>query len=461
MKRFSILCMSALLLIGTASAQLPVAGWQAEVNQLKGKDRKNPERIVAIARTYFDAGQIAEAQACLEQARKLDSKSSSVYLLEGDIALAQHDAGLACQCYEQAIYFDRQCKDAYLKYARVFRTSNPAVAEEKLKQLQEVFPDCPEADRELAGLYYASNRFDKAAVQYARFIDTPVATEEDLAQYAFVLFLNRDFRNSLEQVRKGLQRNPHGLPFNRLAMYDCIELKHYDEAGQAAEALFQASDTTGYVALDYRYYGTLLSAREQYARAVEAYTRALELDSTQTALWLDIADAYEQMDDYACAISACRTYCSSLAAGHQSSAEVLFRLGRLYYGQGVSSDTLAVDSASHRSALLTADSLFAKVSDLVPGSYMGELWRARTQSALDPETTQGLAKPYYEKVTSVLSEKDDPKYNSVLVECYRYLGYYYLLKADYPTSREYWNKILALEPENAVAQKALEGIRNR
>ena len=34
-------------------------------------------------------------------------------------------------------------------------------------------------------MYYATNRFGKAADTYAKFIDTPVATEDDILKYAF------------------------------------------------------------------------------------------------------------------------------------------------------------------------------------------------------------------------------------------------------------------------------------
>ena len=51
------------------------------------------------------------------------------------------------------------------------------------------------------------------------------------------------------------------------------------------------------------------------------------------------------------------------------------------------------------------------------------------------------------------------RYNSALIECYSYLGYYYLLKSDYATSKEYWNKILAIDPTNATANKSLDGIK--
>jgi tetratricopeptide (TPR) repeat protein len=118
-----------------------------------------------------------------------------------------------------------------------------------------------------------------------------------------------------------------------------------------------------------------------------------------------------------------------------------------------------VQPADRKLALQSADSVFTLVSEQAPDSYLGEMWRARTNSAMDPETTDGLAKPYYEKVMDMLLSKNEPKYNSALIECYSYLGYYYLLKSDYPTSKEFWNKILAIDPTNATAKKALEGIK--
>ena len=96
---------------------------------------------------------------------------------------------------------------------------------------------------------------------------------------------------------------------------------------------------------------------------------------------------------------------------------------------------------------------------VAPDSYLGNFWRARTNSALDPETTQGLAKPYYEEVAAFLIDKNDPRYNSALIECYSYLGYYYLVANKLPESKEYWNKILAIDPANATAKRALDGIK--
>lgn len=477
MKTMLILSMGALLWTGTLSAQTPVPQWQAEVdkvktliqtnpeqaseeagNLLKGKNKKNVDLVTAVARAYLDAGKPAEAQAYLEMAKKADNKDPKVSVLEGDIALSQKDVGKACQLYEQAIYFEPNCTEAYLKYAEAYKAASPALAIEKLQQLKAIKPDCLEADKELAEVYYAGNRFGKAAEMYAKFIDTPLATEDDMLKYAFALFLNHDFEKSLQVAQKGLQKNARHAAFNRLAMYNNTDLKRYEEAEKAADAFFNASDDADYSYLDYRYYGALLSALKRYDEAIIQYGKALEKDNAQIDLWREISDAYEMKNDYKQAIAAYSKYCDALAQDKKT-PETLFQLGRLYYGEGTTSDTLAVQPADRLAALQSADSVFALVEQQAPDSYLGGIWRARTHSAMDPETTDGLAKPYYEKVMDMLLTKNDPKYNSALIECYSYLGYYYLLKSDYPASKEYWNKILAIDPANATAKKALEGIK--
>ena len=120
---------------------------------------------------------------------------------------------------------------------------------------------------------------------------------------------------------------------------------------------------------------------------------------------------------------------------------------------------------------MSADSAFHAIAEAAPDSYLGNFWRELVPiQHLTPETTQGLAKPFYEEVAALLESKNDPHYNSALVECYSYLGYYYLLaienpalkaeaKANKEKSIEYWSKILAIDPANATAKRALDGIK--
>ena len=142
MKRRFVFCLGAMLFAGTLAAQTPVPEWQAGVDKvksliktnpeqasdaagelLKGKNKKNVELVTSVARAYLDVGQLKEAETYLEMARKADNKAPAVSVLEGDIAFARKDIGKACQLYEQAIYFDSNYKDAYLKYAQAYKSA--------------------------------------------------------------------------------------------------------------------------------------------------------------------------------------------------------------------------------------------------------------------------------------------------------------------------------------------------
>ena len=488
MKRVQMFLAGAFIAVGSLYAQSSDAEWQAGVAKLKetiqanpaqaaeeagqmikGKNKKNIELLVAIGEAYLEAGKIPEAQQYAALAKKANGKSADAAVLEGDIALKQKNAGLASQKYEEAIYFNPRCAAAYLKFADIYKMANSSLAIEKLNQLKALQPSNTGVDKKLAEIYYLKNDFSKAADAYSRFAMGPVATEEDLVKYAFALFLNHDFEKSLEVANMGLQKNPRHAAFNRLAMYNYTDLKRFDEAMKAADIFFNETDKADYSYLDYMYYGHLLEDLKKYDEAVIQYEKAVQLDPSNTNLYKNISAAYERKNDYKKAISAYRKYYASLDKEKQT-PDLQFQFGRLYYGAGTQPDSLAITVEERKQALMSADSTFHAIAEAAPDSYLGNFWRARANSALDPETTQGLAKPFYEEVAALLESKNDPHYNSALVECYSYLGYYYLLaienpalkaeaKANKDKSIEYWSKILAIDPANATAKRALDGIK--
>ena len=455
MKRVQMFLAGAFIAVGSLYAQSSDAEWQMEVAKLKetiqsdpaqaaeqaeqlikGKNKQNVELLTAIGEAYLQADKLSEAQMYAALAKKANGKSALASVLEGDIAAKQKNAGLAI---------------------------------EKLNQLKTLEPSNTAIDKKLAEIYYLKNDFSKAADAYSRFAMGPTANEEDLVKYAFALFLNHDFAKSLEVANMGLKKNPRHAAFNRLAMYNNTDLKRFEEALKAADVFFNECDKADYSYLDYMYYGHLLEELKKYDEAVGQYEKAVELDPTKTDLYKNISSAYEQKNDYKKAIGAYHKYYSSLEKEKQT-PDLQFQLGRLYYGAGTQPDSLTINAEERKQALMSADSVFQVISEAAPDSYLGNFWRARANSALDPETTQGLAKPFYEEVAALLESKNDPHYNSALVECYSYLGYYYLLAIENPTlkaeakankekSKEYWSKILAIDPANATAKRALDGIK--
>lgn len=427
---------------------------------LKGKNKKNVDLVLAIGRAYLEAGQLEQADEYVKIAKKADSKSAAVSVFEGDIAVARKDAGTASQRYEEAIYFDANCKEAYLKYADIYRAANPDLATQKLEELRAIDPQAVEVDRKLAEIYYSSNKFDKAAEAYARFAEGDKGIEDDLVKYSFALFLNHDFDKSLEIANLGLQKNPQHSVFNRLRMYNFIDLKRYDEAKAAADAFFGACKEEELTYLDYLYHGTLLEALKMYDDAVVSLGKAYDMNKDRNEVLKQLSSCCEEAGQYEKSIDFFNKYVATLPEDKKT-PDLIYKLGTLHYLEGTSTDSVNYTPEMKKEALIKADSAFAKLAELAPDSYLGNFWRARTNSALDPETTEGLAKPYYEQVAVLLGEKskEDARFNRYLIECYRYLGYYYLVAEKYEESKEYWNKILAIDPNDAIATKALEGIK--
>lgn len=418
------------------------------------KNKKNQDYYIAAAYAYLKNELPDQAIVYQDKARSIKIKYSALAVLSGDIQFAKKDIGLACSNYELAISYDENCKEAYIKYARAYKNVNTPLAIDMLNRLKQKEPSFLLADKELADIYYANNHFDKAAPLYESYLKSGNSNVQDFTKYAMTLFLNEDFVKSLEITKLGLEKLPRNPAFNRLAMYNNVALQKYDEAIRYADLFFNKTDNPDISYYDYTYYGQALRSTKQYDLAIEQFKKALKLDSTQVGFWKDISDMYAEKPDYENAISSYLIYMKSLSKENKT-ADVIVNLGKMYYNFG--SATTTPDKLKQIS-LLKADSAFAQVAVLEPTSYRGYVWRARTNFALDPESTIGLAKPFYEQTLTIVESKADVRYNPVIQECSRYLGYYYFLKKDYTQSKFYWNKILSIEPTNDLAIKAIDGI---
>lgn len=120
--------------------------------------------------------------------------------------------------------------------------------------------------------------------------------------------------------------------------------------------------------------------------------------------------------------------------------------------QAASIDSLTADKVN---AFKKADEIYGKIAaESESNKLYATMMRARINSQLDPETTQGLAKPFYEEYAQLAQTEhaDNPK---LLIEPYLYLGYYYIVKEDNATAKTYYEKVLAIDPQNPTATQAM------
>ena len=65
----------------------------------------------------------------------------------------------------------------------------------------------------------------------------------------------------------------------------------------------------------------------------------------------------------------------------------------------------------------------------------------------------------YEQALAIL-EANPNSAPANIVECLRYLGYYYVVKEEYESSMPYWNKVLEISPDDAAAKQVMEFVTN-
>ena len=444
-------------MIGEAKLKIKTDPKAAETvfnNLISGKNKKNPLYYTLIGQAYLDNGDFEKATEYAEKAKRADNKYADAYLLQGDIHAAQKIAGKAAEQYEQAIYFDKGHRQGYIKYARLYATVNMGLAIEMLNKLLALDAQSAIAYRELAEVYYANGQFSKAEEAYEKFVAMDnFYSESEMVKYATILFYNKNFNKSIEVAIEVLKKNPKNFVMRRLLMYNAVELKKHNLAIDYANSFMNEGDSAKYIYLDYMYYGRLLSAIGEKAKAYQQLEKALEIDPSKVEMYKELGDLYEQDHDYKNAI---RQYANFIEkGGDKVILGDYYSLGRLNYS--AAGDTTAAYVVDRNKYIAAADSAFAVVAEKAPDNYLGYFRSARTNSLKDPESTLGLAKPYYEKVVEILTDKGTNP--NQLIEAYSYLGYYHYIKGQLAESIPYWEKILQINPDNAVAKQALEGIK--
>lgn len=158
-------------------------------------------------------------------------------------------------------------------------------------------------------------------------------------------------------------------------------------------------------------------------------------------------------------------------SGEAATAQDYFQLGRYYYFGGANAeiDTLNMSKADAKAKAFDlykkAITTYGIVQERVPDSHLGVYQQALASYRMDPESEQGLAKPYYEKTIEVILAKpeQDDSDKKVLVEAYSYLSYYYYLQYDKSKKAEdkanvksYAEKVLQIDPENANGKMLFE-----
>jgi tetratricopeptide (TPR) repeat protein len=341
---------------------------------------------------------------------KVDPKmDAAAKISAGDAFVREGNGGKAITSYEEAASLSPQDPVPHFKIGSIYlRSGNKEAAMEEFQKATNADANYAQSYKEIAELYYIQKDGAQAVKAQEKFLELSTdASEKDLGhvRLGYYFFMTRDFAKANEAF--ALAKDRALLKDNDFRYYglSLVEAGDYERGRKIFEEYFSKRPGAG--AADYAAYGKALVLLDQDSLAIAVLEKSLALDNKQTAvkkmLW-----------------------------------ESLYNLGKEYYS---------------KKDFVMADTTFEKLINLHPGIVTGYLWAGRANAQLDPESEKGLAKDFYEKVIGISKSGSDLK------EAYSYLGYYYYVQKNSAQSRENWEKVLTIDPQDERAKEALRLFR--
>ncbi|MDR1416718.1 MAG: tetratricopeptide repeat protein, partial [Prevotellaceae bacterium] len=433
--------------------------------------KKNIEVLIAIAKVYYDAGMANMYEKALSSAEKAGKNSPLVPMLRGDILKGKDDVGGAAGEYEQAINLNASYLVPYIKAAQIYADINPSFAIEKLTTVVEIDSTYPLTNRYMARAFYNVGHYARAIAIYEKSFNINVSSFGELTDYAAALFFSQRYDEATTLISRGLQKDSLNFVLNRLRMYSALETQDYVNGLLVAEKFFALpTENNKYIPRDYTTYGDLLGFNHFVDRAVEQYGKAIEVSPEKLELYKKIGDQLNKAGYPGVGADYYNMYIEAME--DQADTKDYYTMGTYLYRAAttIARDT-TVDSlyAANKAAeyLVKADTTFGVITARIPDNTLGFLYRSRVNASLDPETSKGLAKPHYEALLNLILSKENPEqtYRRELLEIYQYLSYYYYLQFDANAKDEdkaqvitISNKILELNPNNAIAKQLIDAL---
>jgi tetratricopeptide (TPR) repeat protein len=412
---------------------------------IKIADEKNVKILQAVADAYINGGKdlSMKAKDILDQAiavtKKAKKKDKMNYILLGNMYNATNNGSAAVENYKKAIDID-STSEAFVSIGKIFEIiKNYGEAELSYQQAMKVEPDYSVAYKGMAELMYSEHKYDQAIDNWKKYIELSENTPENQKRLINYVYKSKDYKSSADLINNALKDDPNNLYMLHMLAYSYTELNDDKNGIPAFTKYFSVAKDSDIIISDYEYNAKLLSKSGQDSLALIQLQKAAKMDTSRTDLHSNMAVLYFKTKKWDNVIT---EYNIKLHKTGTLTSQEYFDLGRAYY---------------FNKRYMDADSSFAMLIQSKPELPTGYLFRARADASLDSTSEKGLAKPFYEKLLTLI-ENDTAKYRREIVEAYSYLGYYAYLQKDIPLAKSYYQKVLVLDPENPQAKEAVKNL---
>lgn len=404
-----------------------------------------PLMLMEVTRSFFKfkSKDTSYARTWIDLLEKQVKQPNADWLiLKGDYLASWGDHGSALTFYNKAI--DAQSSKA-LSYHRkglaYRRIKNPDAAISELETAIKLNPEFVQALLHKAEVHFDLGQVDQGVAAYEEYFRRAPDDMRARIQLSRSLFAAKRYQESGDVAMQVASKDPENLSAIKLLAYVNYELGKFPEGLKYMESFFAKADSSVLQSRDYEYLSKYYMKNNADSMAIVSLMKALEFEDADGPLFTECGTLLLKKNRFQEAFEVYR----SKASKHTMSSADNYSYGR---------------AALMIRDYIAADSLFARVCEVQPNWAPGFLMRAKSSSNLDPDSKEGRAFPHYEKYIQ-LAEADaanPDKYKTGLLESYRYMGYYYFLKKETKLSRSFWEKVLAIDPNDKQAKDVLKGL---
>ena len=423
---------------------------------LTKKDKlKKAEVIRGIAEIYIEAPtkDLDEALILLEEAILKDPTNEDNYLLKGDALYARNssDASEALKAYNQVLVINPKSPRGIVRKALIYqRARNEQEANKMYNEAKAIDPTYAPAYRLNAELFMMFGKNDKAIENWLKYLELNNNIESRY-RYVNALYGASQWCVMIPQLDLLVANNMNNFFIQRFytfAYANCAtDSLNLDKAFAASDRFFAMVPQDKINYQDYKVRGTIHQKKAQDSLAIIAFEKAAGMNEAgYKELSNDLLKLYTKNKMYDKVISA---YEVRRQKNGKLLAPELYELGKAYY--------------FGRSDYKSADSIFTLVINNDSTYVPGYIYRGRSNYKMDTNNEKWMAFPFYLKVTEIVQPEDrtQPSKKAFVLESLRYVADYYSKSAnkDLEKAKSCFEQILQIEPNDAVAKKAL-GIKD-
>lgn len=411
--------------------------------------RNDKEQLLAVGKFFLDKQIYPCANQCVKQLYTVDPTYVPGLMLAGHVAILRKDWGGAGQKFDEVLAHQPDNIEALRLNARVYKYVNPIVATETLNKILQLEPNNVDAYKQLGDIAYQGEEYKEAMNAYKTYFEkTPTLTTEHIRtgeNYLLSLMNQQDFYTIKDMVEKLLPLDPKDLVFRRMQFFSQVATMDYQNAQESVKYITEKQyDDSLYLALDYLNAATFYDeGLDNKAEAIEYVKKALALDDKKADSYKRIATLYRQNKQAAEGIPYFEKYIELL--GEKADAAERFPLGILY----MAAKDQTEDAAQKQQYIEAGDKVFAKYMEEQPTKYQGPFYRAQLW-VTDSNNPEEKPFEYYKQALTLLADGENVSQKKTAL---RYLIFYTLKKDQNADCLNYINQMLAIDPNDAFANK--------